>query len=74
MKIIKDNIKSIFNLSNNQANLLLLSTATSLFQGFVYYIIDKDRFTFKYFVFTVIMSFIYYIFYYKTYITDKKKN
>jgi hypothetical protein len=74
MTIIKDNIKSIFNLSNNQANLLLLSTGTSLFQGFIYYMIDKDRFTFKYFVFTVIMSFIYYIFYYKTYITDKKRN
>jgi hypothetical protein len=73
MKFLKDNIKSTFNLSNNQANLLLLSTSTSLFQGFIYYMIDKDRFTFKYFVFTVIMSFIYYIFYYKTYINDKKK-
>ena len=74
MKFLKDNIKSTFNLSNNQANLLLLSTFTSLFQGFVFYMIDKDRFTFKYFIFTVIMSFIYYIFYYKTYINDKKKS
>ena len=73
MKFLKDNIKSIFNLSNNQANLLLLSTGTSLFQGFIYYMIDRERFTFKYFVFTVMMSFIYYIFYYKTYINDKKK-
>ncbi len=73
MKFIIDNIRSTFNLSNNQANLLLLSTGTSLFQGFIYYMIDKDRFTFKYFVFTVLMSFIYYIFYYKTYINDKKK-
>ena len=73
MKFIKDNIKTTFKLSNNQANLLLLSTCTSLFQGFVYYMIDKDRFTLKYFVFTVMMSFIYYIFYFKTYINDKKK-
>jgi hypothetical protein len=73
MKLIKNTIRTTFNLSNNQANLLLLSTGTSLFQGFIYYMIDEDRFSFKYFAFTVLMSFIYYIFYYKTYITDKKK-
>jgi hypothetical protein len=73
MKTLKENIRSTFNLSNNQVNLLLLSTGTSLFQGFIYYMINKDRFTLKYFIFTVIMSFIYYIFYYKTYINDKIK-
>jgi hypothetical protein len=70
--MIKDQIKSIFNLSNNQVNLLLLSTATSLFQGLVYYMIDKKRFSPYYFMFTVLTCFIYYVFYYKTYINDKR--
>jgi hypothetical protein len=72
MKQLKKQIKNTFNLSTNQVNLIILSTMTSLFQGAVYYIIDKDRFSIKYFSFTVVMCFIYYIFYYKTYIGDKK--
>jgi len=72
MKQVKKQIKNMFNLSSNQVNLIILSTATSLFQGAVYYFIDKDRFSIKYFSFTVVMCFIYYIFYYKTYIGDKK--
>ena len=75
MKIIKDNIKNIFALTNNQTNLLLLSTMTSLFQGMIYFTIDRERFMPKYFIFTVLMSFIYYIFYYKTYVNaDMKKS
>ena len=72
MKQVKKQIKNIFNLSTNQVNLIILSTMTSLFQGAVYYVIDKDRFSLKYFSFTVVMCFIYYIFYYKTYIGNKK--
>ena len=72
--MIKNNIRSVFNLNNNQVNLLLLSTATSVFQGFTYYMIDGKHFNMKYFIFTVVMSFIYYIFYYKTYISDGKSN
>jgi hypothetical protein len=71
--IIKKNLKSIFNLTSNQVNLLILSTITSIFQGVVFYFIDKNRFSTTYFAFTVVMSFIYYIFYYKTYVNDKKK-
>lgn len=73
MKVLRDKIKSTFKLSSPQTNLLLLSTATSLFQGFVYYMIDGDRFAIKYFIMTFMMSFIYYIFYYKTYLNTKKK-
>ena len=70
---IKDSIRSVFKLSNNQVNLLLLSTITSLFQGIIYYIMDRKRFSPTYFALTVIMSFIYYVFYYKTYVSSSKK-
>ena len=74
MKIIKNNLKDMFAMSNNQTNLLLLSSLTSLFQGIVYYIIDKEKFSPKFFMFTVITCFIYYLFYYKTYVNaDKSK-
>lgn len=72
MGFFKHNIRSIFNLSNNQVNLLLLSTATSLFQGIVYYAIERKKFSPQYFILTVVMCFIYYLFYYKTYVHDKK--
>ena len=70
--MIKSNIKKTFSLTNNQVNLLLLSTMTSLFQGLTYFIIDRNRFSPKYFVLTVITCFIYYIFYYKTYVNADK--
>ena len=74
MKVIKCGIKNNFAMTNNQTNLLLLSTMTSLFQGLTFYLIDKDKFSPKFFVFTVITCFIYYIFYYKTYVNaDKTK-
>jgi hypothetical protein len=72
MSFLKHNIKSIFNLSGNQVNLLLLSTATSLFQGIIFYTIERKKFSPQYFILTVIMCFIYYLFYYKTYVHDKK--
>ena len=75
MKEVKCGIKNNFSMTNNQTNLLLLSTMTSLFQGLTFYIIDKDKFSPKFFVFTVITCFIYYIFYYKTYVNaDKTKS
>lgn len=74
MKIIKNNLKDMFAMSNNQTNLLLLSSLTSLFQGIIYYTIDKEKFSPKFFMFTVITCFIYYVFYYKTYVNaDKSK-
>ena len=75
MKVVKCGIKNNFNMTNNQTNLLLLSTMTSLFQGLTFYLIDKEKFQPKFFIFTVITCFIYYIFYYKTYLNaDKTKS
>ena len=70
--MFKHNIKTLFNLSNNQVNLLLLSTATSIFQGIVFFGIERKNFSIPYFLLTVVMCFIYYVFYYKTYVHDKK--
>lgn len=72
MASIKDTIETVFDLNNNQANLLMLSVMTAVFQGFVYFMIDKTHFTPRYFVLTLLMSFIYNIFYYKTYLGTKK--
>ena len=75
MKVVKCGIKDTFGMTNNQTNLLLLSTMTGLFQGITFYLIDKDKFSPKFFAFTVITCFIYYIFYYKTYVNaDKTKS
>jgi hypothetical protein len=70
--MLKHHIKTLFNLSNNQVNLLLLSTATSIFQGIVFFGIERKKFSIQYFLLTVVMCFIYYVFYYKTYVHDKK--
>ncbi len=70
--MVKHHIKNLFNLSNNQVNLLLLSTATSIFQGIVFFKIERKKFSIQYFLLTVVMCFIYYVFYYKTYVHDKK--
>ncbi len=70
--MLKHHIKTLFNLSNNQVNLLLLSTATSIFQGIVFFGIERKKFSIHHFLLTVVMCFIYYVFYYKTYVHDKK--
>lgn len=68
IKEIKKKIKYNLGLTNNQTNLLILIFFTSIFQGFIYNLIDHKSFSKKYFILTIIMNIIYSIFYYKTYV------
>jgi len=80
IKEIKKKIKYNLGLTNNQTNLLILIFFTSIFQGFIYNLIDHKIFSKKYFILTIIMNLIYSLFYYKTYVNadmikhDKEKD
>ena len=72
---IKKYLQKKLDLSENQSNLLILGVLTTIFQGIIYNVIDHNSFSSKYFLMTIIMSIIYNMFYYKTYVSaDIKYN
>ena len=73
----KTYLQKKLDLTENQVNLLILATVTTIFQGIIYNFIDHKSFSGKYFVLTIIMNIIYSMFYYKTYVNAdvvNKKN
>jgi len=72
----KNYIQKQLDLTENQVNLLFLGALTTIFQGIIYNFIDHNSFSKRYFILTIIMSLIYNLFYFKTYVNadNSKKN
>mgnify|MGYP003333839029 CR=1 FL=1 len=71
---IKTYLQDKLDLTENQVNLLILSSVTTIFQGIIYNFIDHKSFSRKYFLLTILMSMIYNLFYYKMYVNADTKN
>jgi membrane protein CcdC involved in cytochrome C biogenesis len=71
---IKKYLQNKLDLTENQANLLILGVVTTIFQGIIYNFIDHNSFSSKYFLMTILMSIVYNMFYYKTYVNADVKN